>query len=69
MYGKELHGKTIQRQATGYLLHWRPAELSKQRLSISKICDVSLIEHVLAMLKEFKELRQRAKVQFSVDKG
>ena len=67
--GKELHGKTIQQQTTGYLL---PVALEaccalKQRLSISKICDVCLIENVLAMLKELKG--KGAKVQSSVDTG
>ena len=55
-----MYGKTIQRQTTGYLLYWRPAELSKERLSISKICDVCLFEHVWAILKEVKELGQKS---------
>ena len=62
MYGKTAAWQD-QRQTTGYLLHWRPAVLSKQRLSISKIHYVRLNEHVLAMIKEFKELRERGKSQ------
>ena len=61
--GKKLHGKTINRQTTGYLLLWRPAVISKQGLTISKISQVCLIEHVWAMLKELKELGQKSNLQ------
>ena len=61
--GKKLHGKTINRQTTGYLLLWRPAVISKQGLTISKICDVCLIEHIWAMLKDLKELGQKPNLQ------
>ena len=61
--GKKLYGKTINRQTTGYLLLWRPAVISKQGLTISKICDVCLIEHIWAMLKELKELGQKSNLQ------
>ena len=61
--GKELHGKTIHQQTTGYLLLWRPAVISKQELTISKICDVCHIEDVWAMLKELKQLGQKSNLQ------
>ena len=61
--GKELHGKTIHRQTTGCLLLWRPAVILKQGLTVSKICDFCLIEHVWAMFKELKELRQKSNLQ------
>ena len=61
--GKELHGKTIHRQTTGYLMLWRPAVISKQGLTISKIRDIYLIEHVWAMLNELKELGQKSNLQ------
>ena len=65
MYGKTAAWQD-QRQTTGYLLHWRPAVLSKQRHSIlNPFC---LMEHVLAMLKELKELMQMGKCPI-LDKG
>ena len=41
----------------------RPAEISKQGLTNSKIRDVCHIEHVLAMLEELKELGQKSNPQ------
>ena len=42
---------------------WRPAVISKQGLTISKIRDIYLIEHVWAMLNELKELGQKSNLQ------
>ena len=58
----EMYGKRAARQDYPATNHRIPvaleaccAVLSKQRLSILKIGDVCLIEHVLAMLKELRE--------------
>ena len=58
--GKEVHGKTIHQQTTGYLLLWRPVVILKQGLTISKIRDICSIEDVWAMLKE---LGQKSNLQ------
>ena len=56
----ELYGKRAAWQTKGHLLLWRTAVISKQGLTISKIHEVCLIEHVWAMLKE---LGQKSNLQ------